>query len=94
SRNPSAMDYNSNTYLAVTVSPSSPYISNPASLADVHSQLQYVGKVGELADVQLFSVPKSEWETVQAAVQQALKGVAGVQSVDVQVPKQRAKRDE
>ena len=88
------MDYNSNTYLAVTVSPNSPYMSNPASLADVHSELRYVGNVGELSDVQLLSVPKSQWETVQAAVQQALKGATGVQSVDVQVPKQRAKRDE
>lgn len=88
------MDYSSNTYLAITLSPSS--TTNPASLvASLSSGSYYVGQVGELADVHLVSVPKADWEQSQDQIVRTLRASVGVQRVDVQPePKRRVKRDE
>jgi len=48
--------------------------------------------VGELQDVQLFAVPKADWDQVGEDILAVLKAKQGVLGVDVQVPKERVKR--
>ena len=85
---------NSNVYLAVTLVRSSPFYTNPSGLSASHSAVNHVGTVGQLPDVQLFSVPKVEWDSRKQDILSFLKGSEGVQRVDVQSPKTRTKRDE
>ncbi|KAF9650636.1 hypothetical protein BDM02DRAFT_1351840 [Thelephora ganbajun] len=85
---------NSNTYLAVTLARSSPFYTNPSGLSASHSAINHIGNVGQLPDIQLFSVPKAEWDSRQQDILSFLKGCEGVQRVDVQSPKMRLKRDE
>ncbi|KAH7318823.1 hypothetical protein B0J17DRAFT_686407 [Rhizoctonia solani] len=98
---PMRLDYAAFTYLAVTLSPQSPHFSSPNALATRTSEtiqgsnIQYVGRVGELDDVQLFSVPKNVWDgsnESSAKILGALKSLEGVKSVDVQGPRVRSKR--
>ncbi|GAB1517033.1 hypothetical protein RhiTH_000076 [Rhizoctonia solani] len=100
---PMRLDYAAFTYLAVTLSPQSPHFSSPNALATRASEsirgsnVQHVGRVGELEDVQLFSVPKDIWDGSSgssARIIEAIKSLEGVKSVDVQVPKIRSKRGE
>lgn len=83
-----------NVYLAVTLARSSPFYANPSQLSASYSAVNHVGNVGQLPDVQLFSVPKVEWDSRQQDILSFLKGNEGVQRVDVQSPKTRPKRDE
>lgn len=85
---------NSNIYLAVTLARSSPFYTNPSQLSTSYSGVNHVGNVGQLPDVQLFSVPKVEWDSRQQDILSFLKGSEGVQRVDVQSLKTRSKRDE
>ena len=85
---------NSDVYLAVTLARSSPFYSNPSRLSAPYPTINHVGNVGQLPDVQLFSVPKVEWDSQQQDILSFLKGSEGVQRVDVQSPKTRSKRDE
>lgn len=85
---------NSNIYLAVTLGRSSPFYTNPSGLSTSYSAVNHVGNVGQLPDVQLFSVPKVEWDSRQQDILSFLKGSEGVQRVDVQSPRTRSKRDE
>ncbi|KAF8602801.1 hypothetical protein BDV93DRAFT_523891 [Ceratobasidium sp. AG-I] len=98
---PMRLDYAAFTYLAVTLSPQSPHFTNPNALATRASQsvqgaeVQHVGRVGELEDVQLFSVPKNVWDASSgesSKIIETLKALEGVKSIDVQAPKMRAKR--
>lgn len=86
------MDHSANAYVAVFLSQTSPYIRSPASLSSLHPAVKSEGQVGELPDVQLIAVPKSEWDTSKAQIITALQGGDGVTSVEVQQPKMRAKR--
>jgi len=88
------MSLDSNIYLAVTLARSSPFYANPSGLLVYHFAVNYVGNVGQLPDVQLFSVPKVVWDSRQQDILSFLKGSEGVQRVDVQSPKTRSKRDE
>jgi hypothetical protein len=89
---PHALNHDANAYLAVTLAPSSPYLTQPTRLAD-HAAVNYVGPVGELSDVQLVAVPKAQWGMVETDVLGWLKGREGVAGVQVQAPPgQRAKR--
>jgi hypothetical protein len=81
-------------HLAVTLAKSSPFYTNPSDLSASYPTVNHVGNVGELQDVQLFSVPKVEWDSRQQDILSFLKGSEGVQRVDVQSPKTRSKRDE
>lgn len=85
---------NSNIYLAVTLARTSPFYTHPSHLSASHSAVSHVGNVGQLPDVQLFSVPKVVWDSQQQDILSFLKGGEGVQRVDVQSPKMRSKRDE
>jgi len=85
---------NFNIYLAVTLARASPFYANPSGLSASHSAVNHVGNVGQLPDVQLFSVPKVVWDSRQQDILSFLKGSEGVQRVDVQSPKTRSKRDE
>lgn len=85
---------NSNIYLAVTLARSSPFYTNPSQLSAPYSAVNHVGNVGQLPDVQLFSVPRIEWDSQRQDILSFLKGSEGVQRVDVQSPKTRSKRDE
>lgn len=92
------MDYTLNTYLAITLAPASPYFSSPANLVaavrDAPFQLVYVGNVGALQDTHLYSIPKSQYEQVKNQVFSALDTLKPnhIRSIDIQVPRQRAKR--
>lgn len=86
------LDHDSNVYLTVTLSPTSPAYSNPEVLTS-HPSLTHVGSVGEMRDVQLLSVPRNSWNRVQGDVLSMLNGLAGVRRVDVQQPpRTRVKR--
>ena len=89
---PQTLDYDHNTYLAVTLSAASHIHFQPSSLSAVHPSLAYHGQVGELQDVQLFAVPKADWDQIGEDILAVLKAKQGVLGVDVQVPKERAKR--
>ncbi|KIJ96047.1 hypothetical protein K443DRAFT_682592 [Laccaria amethystina LaAM-08-1] len=89
---PESLDYDHYTYLAVTLSTAAHIRFQPSSLSAVHPSLVYNGQVGELQDVQLFAVPKADWDQVGEDILVALKAKQGVLGVDVQVPKQRVKR--
>lgn len=86
------LNYNTNTYLAVTLSPGSQYLQNAASLVERHSSLMHVGNVGQLDDVQLYGVPKAVWQREGDDILEILKQLEGVSRVDVQIPRTRSKR--
>jgi hypothetical protein len=87
-----SLNYDLNTYLAVILSPSSPFFQQPAALAQVHPAVVYVAQVGQMQDVQLFSVAKFEWENVSGDVLGKFETSEGVVRVDVQEPAQRTRR--
>jgi len=88
------MSLDPNVYLAVTLARTSPFYANPSGLLVYHfNAVNYVGNVGQLPDVQLFSVPKVVWDSQQQEILSLLRDSEGVQRVDVQSPKMRSKRD-
>jgi len=87
-----ALDHTANTYLAVSLSPSSLYLQNPSALSSAHPSITHVGQVGQMADVQLISVPREEWDRAQIDILEKLNAQQGISRVDVQAMKQRAKR--
>ncbi|KAG6859143.1 hypothetical protein C0993_004475, partial [Termitomyces sp. T159_Od127] len=86
------LNYDLNTYISVTFSSSSPFFGEPAQLAMVHPAVTHVGQVGQLQDVQIFSVPNSEWDSVHKDVLEEMSKADGVGRVDVQNVKARSKR--
>ena len=86
------LDHDANRYLAITLSPSSPYLCDPSSQAKVHPSVIHVGQVGEMNDMQLISIPKQQWYSAQNDILQYLNGQEGICSVDVQSVKVRPKR--
>ena len=94
-----ALDYSSNTYLAITFSPTSPFYAAPATLssdphiASARLPLAYVGNVGSLPDTHLFSLPKTTYENVKDQIFAVFgEMTSDVTAIDVQIPKQRSKR--
>ncbi|KAM6503336.1 hypothetical protein JOM56_000279 [Amanita muscaria] len=86
------LNYNTNTYLAVTLSPQSQYFSSPSALIQAHPSLTHVGKVGQLEDVQLYGISKAVWQRESDNILDQLKGLDGVDRVDVQSLQVRSKR--
>lgn len=86
------LDYNANTYIAVTLSPGSQYLQSPPSLVEGHSSLVHVGNVGQLEDVHLYGVPKAVWQREGDNILDFLKEQAGVSGVHVQIPRTRSRR--
>ncbi|KAF7364989.1 p-loop containing nucleoside triphosphate hydrolase protein [Mycena venus] len=84
-------NYAANTYLAVTLPASSSYLQAPASLGLLHPVVAHVGQVGAMPDVQLVSVAKDEWEVSEKRAE-ILAAFKAIGRVDIQEPKQRAKR--
>jgi hypothetical protein len=75
--------------------PTSPSTSPRISAA--HPALKYAGQVGEMADVKLVSLAKSEWEKpdIKEEIMAKLSSLQGVSSVEaVELQKQRMKRGE
>jgi hypothetical protein len=92
---PQALDFDSNVYLSVALSPGSSLLSTPANLVHVHPHLAHHGQVGALSDVQLYSIPKPNWGNIHEEVLSSIRSRAGVVRVDiVQEPRTRSKRDE
>ncbi|TRM57492.1 hypothetical protein BD626DRAFT_211853 [Schizophyllum amplum] len=86
-----ALNFAANVYIALTLAPSIQPSTLP-SAAGLSDSLSHVGQVGQLHDVQLFSVPKAQWSD---EISSRLQGTDGVMHVDIQSePRQRAKRDE
>ena len=86
------LNYNANTYLAVTFSPHSQYFQSPAALVHAQPSLSHVGKVGELEDVQLYGVPKAVWQYEGEDILEYLRRLEGIHRVDVQSLQTRSKR--
>ncbi|KAF9228868.1 hypothetical protein BS17DRAFT_772613 [Gyrodon lividus] len=83
--------------LAITFATTSPFLSNPSSLAGSHPalhNLQYTKSAGALTDVLVFAVPPAGGEVGGDEVVQVLKNLDGVLRVDVLEPRRRMKRDE
>lgn len=91
---PLALDHSASVYLAVTLSPSSIYTSNPINLPQ-HPSLIDVGHVGELSDVKLLSVPKEDWPTVgDDILRTLLEDKDNIVDISKQEPNARTKRRE
>ncbi|KAJ7367191.1 hypothetical protein DFH08DRAFT_949170 [Mycena albidolilacea] len=73
------LNYAANTYLAVTLPASSSYLQAPASLGLLHPAVAHVGQ-------------RPEWEVSEAKRAEILAAFKAVGRVDIQEPKQRAKR--
>jgi hypothetical protein len=89
---PQSLEYDHYTYLAVTLSTAAHIHFQSSLLSAVHPSLAYHGQVGELQDVQLFAVPRADWDQVGEDILAVLRAKQGVLGVDIQVPKQRVKR--
>lgn len=99
---PHSLDYESNTYLTVTLASSSPFFHSPPALAASHPSLalKYIGQAGGLADVHLYSIPKSELlkhgrpstRDIELIFMQDLRPSDGVIYAQVQVPGRRIQR--
>ncbi|KAG5350331.1 hypothetical protein J132_09753 [Termitomyces sp. J132] len=86
------LNYDLNTYLTVTLSSSSPFFVEPAQLAMVHPAVTHVGQVGQMQDVQIFSVPTLEWDSIHKDVLEKLSKANGVGRIDVQKVEARSRR--
>ena len=86
------MDYDNYTYLAITLSNPSQYFDTPSIITSRYPSLNYCGRVGELSDVHLFSIPKDVWLRDGSALMPQLIGSDGVVHVDVQVLRTKSKR--
>ena len=87
-----ALDYSTNVYLAVSLTPTSIYHNTPVQITSFPTVNQ-VGNVGALTDVLLLAVPKTDWESGGGGILETLRGdKANVVRVDVQEKKRRAKR--
>ena len=86
------MDYDNNTYLAITLSQNSQYFEHPSGITSIHPSLSYCGRVGEFFDVHLFSMSKEDWLRDGNSVMPQLMGSDGVLNVEVQVLRMRNKR--
>ena len=95
---PHEMNHDTHTYVAITLSASSPFLSSPGTLASAHPGLglAYQGQVGQLSDVHLYSIPKAEGRRSVGEVEEVLvrdlQGSDGVLHVEIQAPRQRARR--
>lgn len=83
-------DHDTFTYLAITLTPSSPVLGDPSRF---NPHLKHLGPAGALPDIHVFSVPKRIWEDSSTAIIQVLRQADGILRVDVQEPRTRAKRD-
>jgi hypothetical protein len=94
---PLKLDHAANAYITVYLSQNSPFYSDPSALSAAHPALKYAGQVGEMADVKLVSLAKSEWEKpdIKEEIMAKLSSLQGVSSVEaVELQKQRMKRGE
>ncbi|KAF6758540.1 hypothetical protein DFP72DRAFT_174698 [Ephemerocybe angulata] len=89
---PPEMDHVQKAYFAVTYAPSSTFITAPASLSSLKPSISYVGQVGELSDVHLYSAPKNDGDQVAAFLKERRGGSEGIVDVEVQIPQTRVKR--
>jgi len=87
-----SLEHDANAYFAVSISSGSQYSDDPTTLALAHPALSYVGPIGELKDSFLLAAPKQE--NVDDVILAVLKKTEGIDNVEVQFPKTRAKRDE
>lgn len=77
------LDYETNVYFIVVVPLSSSYFYDPASLEDAHPNLFYDHRLaGKLINSLVVGAPKSG----SYGVEDALKGLAGVKSVNEIIP--------
>lgn len=94
----SQLNFGINTYLAVYLSPSSHFLSQPALLGSLHPYLSHLGPLGVMHDVQILSAPKdavtsNQLEDILAALQaESDEGIIRVEIL--KEPQQRSKRDE
>lgn len=88
------LNFGLNTYLTVYLSPSSQFLSEPASLGLIHPDLSHVSSLGVMRDVQILSAPKDiALEDIMAALQ--AKSEEGITKIEIlKEPRQRTKRDE
>lgn len=81
-----------NVEIAVYLAPTGQYMQQPWALSSVHEFVSYQGRVGELQDVHLVSVEKTNWDTSRQEILGALRGTPGIIRVEAQQHKQRSKR--
>ncbi|KAL5533505.1 hypothetical protein ACEPAF_5281 [Sanghuangporus sanghuang] len=90
---PLSLDYNSNVYLAVSLTPTSILKSTPIQLNSYPSIVEDLGSMDNLPDVKLLSIPKDDWSNVGEDILKALRDDrVNILRVDEQKPKLRAKR--
>ena len=90
-----ALDQASNVYLAVTLNPTSPFVTNRESLLQVprYESITDEGFVGSLQDVKLLKVPNEVWQAEKQDISATIESNENILKVVVQEPKMRVKRD-
>ena len=94
----SALDFNANAYIAVHLTPNSIYLNDAplqnAITTSFHEiPVAFVGNVGQLPDVKLLGIPKSDWEVSGPSILEALRSdTSNIARVDIQELKSRRKR--
>jgi hypothetical protein len=86
-----SLNYATHAYLTILLAPSSSLLADPSA---VHPDLKYIGPVGQLPDIHIFSFPKPTWDHSSAAIISTLRQIDGVLKVDIQEPRTRVKRDQ
>lgn len=101
-----SLNYATHAYLSILLARSSSLLADPSVVHPELKHVGQVSlaatskfdplltdqKVGQLADIHLFSVPKATWDHSSAAIIGALRQIDGVLKVDIQEPRMRAKR--
>ncbi|KAJ3486340.1 hypothetical protein NLI96_g4317 [Meripilus lineatus] len=83
-----SLDWYNRVYLTLTFAQYSPYFMNPSSIGvGIESlNVRHEGQVGEVKDVQLVSVSKSDWAASQTEILTMLSNLAGISRVEIQEP--------
>jgi hypothetical protein len=88
------MNHVTQAYISVNFAQNSPFYDTPDTLSSIYPGLTYLGQVGELSDVHLYSFPQENWLAARGEVLSGLQDSDGVLHVEVQRPVQRVKRGE
>ena len=76
----------------VTLSRSGSAFSSPASLAELHPSLSYVGRVGELDDIHVYSSALDQGGAILELLKGRKNGQEGIVRVDIPEERELEKR--
>ncbi|TFK24656.1 hypothetical protein FA15DRAFT_619084 [Coprinopsis marcescibilis] len=89
---PLQLDRANNAYFVVTLSKSGWAFSSPASLAELHPSLHYLGQVGELDDTHVYCAALDQGNAILGFLNGRKNGQEGIVRVDVPEERELEKR--